>query len=45
MLRLQKFAEIQVVAICDVNREGGGYLSWNWGQGEDLRLARASTAR
>ncbi len=39
MLRFQQFAEVQVVAVCDVNRESGGYLSWNWGQGKDLRLA------
>lgn len=39
MIRLQRFDEVQVVAVCDVNREGGGYLSWNWGSGKDLRLA------
>ena len=21
--------QVQVVAVCDVNREGGGYISWN----------------
>ncbi|MHC4405699.1 MAG: Gfo/Idh/MocA family protein [Planctomycetota bacterium] len=45
MLRLQQFPEIQVVAVCDVNREGGGYLSWNWLQGKELRLAGREPAR
>ena len=39
MVRLHRFDEIQVVAVCDVNREGGGYLSWNWSQGKGLRLS------
>ena len=42
---LQHFDEIQVVAVCDVNREGGGYLSWNWQQGTDLRLAGREPVR
>jgi predicted dehydrogenase len=45
MLRLQQFPEIQVVAVCDVNRESGGYLSWNWAQGKDLRLAGREPVR
>jgi len=45
MLRLQQFAEIQVVAVCDVHREGEGYLSWNWGQGKDRRLAGREPVR
>ena len=28
------FPEVQVVAVCDVNRESGGYLSWNWSEGK-----------
>ena len=39
MMRFQQFDEVQVVAVCDVNREGGGYLSWNWGQGKARQLA------
>ncbi|MHC4438036.1 MAG: hypothetical protein ACYS3S_11805, partial [Planctomycetota bacterium] len=27
--------DVQVVAVCDVNREGGGYISWNWMQGKE----------
>ena len=45
MLRLQEFPEIQVVAVCDVNREGGGYLSWTWGAGKELRLAGREPVR
>jgi predicted dehydrogenase len=39
MIRFQQFPEIQIVAVCDVNRAGGGYLSWNWAQGTDTRQA------
>lgn len=45
ILRMQRFAEVQVVAVCDVNREGGGYLSWNWGSGKDLRKAGREPVR
>ncbi len=45
MVRLQRFDEIQVVAVCDVNREGGGYLSWNWSQGTGTRLAGREPVR
>jgi len=39
MTRFQRLPEVQVVAVCDVNREGGGYLSWNWTQGKEARTA------
>jgi len=45
MMRFQRFDEIQVVAVCDVNRQGGGYLSWNWGQGKDRALAGREPVR
>ena len=45
MIRFQKFPEVQIVAVCDVNREGGGYLSWNWSQGKNTRLAGREPAR
>ncbi len=45
MVALQQFPEVQVVAVCDVNREGGGYLSWNWNQGKDQRLGGREPAR
>ncbi len=40
-----EFPEIQVVAVCDVNRESGGYLSWNWTQGKEQRTAGREPAR
>ncbi len=42
---LLEFPEIQVVAVCDVNREGGGYLSWNWTEGKERRPAGREPAR
>jgi len=45
MAALQEFPEIQVVAVCDVNREGGRYLSWNWSQGKDEKLCGREPAR
>ena len=42
---LLDFPEIQVVAVCDVNRESGGYLSWNWQEGKDQRNAGREPAR
>ncbi|MGQ9574609.1 MAG: Gfo/Idh/MocA family protein [Thermoguttaceae bacterium] len=41
----QQFPEVQVVAVCDVNRESGGYLSWNWAQGKEQRVAGREPAR
>ena len=38
MLALLRFDETQVIAVCDVNRESRGYLSWNWNQGNEKRL-------
>ena len=37
--------EIQAVAVCDVNRESGGYLSWNWDQGKAARTCGREPAR
>ena len=37
--------QVQVVAVCDVNREGGGYISWNWMQGKDQKLGGREPAR
>lgn len=36
---------VQVVAVCDVNREGGGYISWNWMQGKEQKLGGREPAR
>lgn len=32
-----EFPEVQVVAVCDVNRESTGYLSWYWEEGKERR--------
>jgi len=40
-----EFPEVQVVATCDVLREGAGYLSWNWGCGKETRPAGCEPAR
>ena len=45
MIRLQRFPEIHVVAVCDVNREGGGYMSWNWARGTETRVGGREPAR
>ena len=45
MARLLWFSEVQAVAVCDVNREGGGYLSWNWNQGKDLQVTGREPGR
>jgi hypothetical protein len=45
MLRFADFPEIQIVAVCDVQRQGDRYMSWNWSQGKDTRLAGREPAR
>ena len=45
MLALLRFDETQVIAVCDVNRESRGYLSWNWNQGKEKRLGGREPAR
>ncbi|MCL5271105.1 MAG: Gfo/Idh/MocA family oxidoreductase [bacterium] len=42
---LMQYPEIQVVAVCDVNREGGGYLSANWALGREVRSCGREPAR
>lgn len=42
---LQAFPEMQVVAVCDVNEESGGYFSWNWEQGRERRRCGREPAR
>jgi hypothetical protein len=42
---LLAFPEVQVVAACDVNREGGRYLSWNWTEGKEEKLCGREPAR
>lgn len=45
MSAFQGLPEIQVTAVCDVNREGGGYLSWNWAEGRDRQICGREPAR
>ena len=40
-----EFPEVQVVAVCDVNREGPGYISWNWEKGKASNIAGREPAR
>jgi predicted dehydrogenase len=39
------FEQVQVVAVCDVNRESTDYLSWYWGQGKERRPGGREPAR
>lgn len=41
----QAFPEVQIVAVCDVNRESGGYLSWNWSEGKEEQRCGREPAR
>jgi predicted dehydrogenase len=45
LMALQQYPEVQIVAVCDVNRESGGYLSWNWTQGKEQRQGGREPAR
>ena len=33
------------MAVCDVHREGAGYVSWDWGKGGDRRAGGSEPAR
>ncbi len=39
-----RFDEIQVVAVCDVNRESDGYISWDWEQGNETKVSGRESA-
>lgn len=45
LYNLLAFEEVQVVAVCDVHREGGGYISWDWMKGEDRRAGGREPAQ
>ncbi len=45
LMNFLDFKEVQVVAVCDVNKEGGGYISWNWGQGKASQVCGREPAR
>ncbi|MCF7974920.1 MAG: Gfo/Idh/MocA family oxidoreductase [Phycisphaerae bacterium] len=40
-----KMNDVQVSAVCDVNREGGGYISWEWMQGTGRKVGGREPAR
>lgn len=40
-----QFDDVRVTAVCDVHREGSGYISWNWMKGTDKRLGGREPAR
>jgi predicted dehydrogenase len=42
---LLEFPQIQVVAVCDVERERSGYLSWNWSEGKATRVCGREPGR
>ncbi len=45
MVAFQQIPEVQIVAVCDVNREGSGYLSWNWSEGREGQTCGREPAR
>ncbi len=45
MAAFQPIPEVQIVSVCDVNREGGGYLSWNWSEGREGQTCGREPAR
>ena len=40
-----RFDEIQIVAVCDVERENDRYISWDWEQGKEKRICGREPAR
>ncbi len=45
LMSLLQFAEVQVVAVCDVVKESSDYQSWNWSSGRDRKPAGREPAR
>jgi predicted dehydrogenase len=45
LVAFQSLPKVQVVAVCDVNREGGGYISWNWSEGREAQKCGREPAR
>jgi predicted dehydrogenase len=45
LMNFLDFNEVQVVAVCDVDRESAGFLSWNWGQGKEGKTGGREPAR
>ncbi|MBN2325970.1 MAG: Gfo/Idh/MocA family oxidoreductase [Candidatus Omnitrophica bacterium] len=40
-----RFDEIQIVSVCDVNRESDGYISWDWEQGRETKISGREPSR
>ncbi len=40
-----QFDELQIVAVCDVNRESDGYISWDWAEGKETKISGREPAR
>ncbi|MCX7006281.1 MAG: Gfo/Idh/MocA family oxidoreductase, partial [Kiritimatiellaeota bacterium] len=45
MMAFLDFPEMQVVAVCDVDRESEGFLSWNWKQGKEGKACGREPAK
>ncbi len=45
MMAFLDFPEMQVVAVCDVDRESAGFLSWNWKQGKEGKACGREPAK
>jgi predicted dehydrogenase len=45
LFNLLEFPDVRVVAVCDVHREGGGYISWDWMQGKEEKSGGREPAR
>ena len=45
MMTFAEFPEVQIVAVCDVNKESGGYVSWNWSKGTARQTCGREPAR
>ncbi|HOL93994.1 MAG TPA: Gfo/Idh/MocA family oxidoreductase [bacterium] len=40
-----QFDDLQIVAVCDVNRESDGYISWDWAEGKETKVSGREPAR
>lgn len=45
LFNLLPLAEVQVTSVCDVNREGPGYISWDWMEGKEAKVGGREPAR
>ncbi|HPD45473.1 MAG TPA: Gfo/Idh/MocA family oxidoreductase [Anaerohalosphaeraceae bacterium] len=45
LFNLLQEKDVRVVAVCDVHREGTGYISWDWMQGKEAKVGGREPAR